>query len=153
MEDKSLGGACIRVKTPIGVGSKLSIQWRFEQFSGIAKYCRSEGREYLVGIQRDAAKSSVSSQAVPAEVPPQKSVRRRRLRAKFATKKLATKSRAGTGIAFRGSRFRAARTSRRFAGLNSQTNSLQRKLARKGNLWAANGLNWHTGALSRSASA
>jgi len=77
MEDKSLGGACIRVKTPIGVGSKLSIQWRFEQFSGIAKYCRSEGREYLVGIQRDAAKSSVSSQAVPAEVPPQKSVRSR----------------------------------------------------------------------------
>jgi hypothetical protein len=75
MEDKSLGGACIRVKTPIGVGSKLSVQWRFEQFSGTAKYCRSEGREYLVGIQRDAAKSSVSSQPVPAEVPSQKSVR------------------------------------------------------------------------------
>jgi hypothetical protein len=53
MEDKSAGGACIRVKTPIQVGSKLSVQWRWEQFSGIAKYCRSEGRDYVVGIQRD----------------------------------------------------------------------------------------------------
>ena len=53
MEDKSAGGARIRVKTAIGVGSKLRIQWRFEQFSGVVKYCRAEGREFLVGIQRD----------------------------------------------------------------------------------------------------
>lgn len=60
MEDKSTGGACIRVKTPIEPGSKLRIQWRFEQFSGIVKYCRSEGREYLVGIQRDTTKSLIT---------------------------------------------------------------------------------------------
>lgn len=59
MEDKSAGGACIRVKTPIGPGSKLRIQWRFDQFSGVVKYCRSEGREYLVGIQRDTTKSLI----------------------------------------------------------------------------------------------
>jgi len=53
LEDKSAGGACIWVKTPITVGSRLRVQWRFEQFSGIAKYCRSEGTEYRVGIQRD----------------------------------------------------------------------------------------------------
>ncbi|MGA8430844.1 MAG: hypothetical protein WB729_13555 [Candidatus Sulfotelmatobacter sp.] len=53
LEDKSAGGACVWVKTPITVGSRLRIQWRFEQFSGIAKYCRSDGTEYRVGIQRD----------------------------------------------------------------------------------------------------
>jgi hypothetical protein len=53
MEDKSAGGACIRLKTAIEVGAKLRIQWRFEQFSGVVKYCRSEGREFVVGLQRD----------------------------------------------------------------------------------------------------
>jgi hypothetical protein len=52
MEDKSVSGACIRMKTPITVGSRLRIEWRLKQFSGIAKYCRSEGRDYLLGIQR-----------------------------------------------------------------------------------------------------
>ena len=47
MEDRSSGGACVRINTAIGVGSKVRIQWRLEQFSGTAKYCRSEGREYV----------------------------------------------------------------------------------------------------------
>ncbi|HZW94845.1 MAG TPA: PilZ domain-containing protein [Candidatus Eremiobacteraceae bacterium] len=68
MEDKSSGGACIRVKTPIEPGSKVRIQWRFEQFSGIVKYCRSEGREYLVGIQRDATKSLIT-EPIRADIP------------------------------------------------------------------------------------
>src|SRR5208282_1338384 len=54
MEDKSAGGACIRSKKAIAAGSKLKIQWRFEQFSGIVIYCRSEAREYVIGIQRSA---------------------------------------------------------------------------------------------------
>jgi hypothetical protein len=58
MEDRSTGGACIRVKTAIGVGSRVRIRWRFEQFSGTAKYCRGEGKGYLVGIQRDGMKSA-----------------------------------------------------------------------------------------------
>ncbi len=58
MEDKSAGGACIRLKTEVGVGSRLKIQSQWEHFSGIAKYCRSEGREYVVGIQRDVAATS-----------------------------------------------------------------------------------------------
>jgi hypothetical protein len=74
MEDRSTGGACIRIKTAIGVGSKVRIQWRFEQFSGTAKYCRSEGREYLVGIQRDTAKDPIPGQLVPTDVPVAKSV-------------------------------------------------------------------------------
>jgi hypothetical protein len=73
MEDKSAGGACIRINTPIEVGSKLKIQWRFEQFSGTAKYCRSEGKDYVVGIQRDAANSPISNRLpvnlLPSEGP------------------------------------------------------------------------------------
>ena len=75
MEDKSAGGACIRIKTAIEVGSKLRIRWRFEQFSGTARYCRREGWEYLVGIQRDAAKSSAAERPVPTDVPRQENSR------------------------------------------------------------------------------
>ena len=74
MEDKSIGGACIRIKIPIAVGAKLKVRWRFEQFSGAARYCRSTGRDYLVGIQRDAANGSLPNQSVPTNVPPQKGV-------------------------------------------------------------------------------
>lgn len=57
MEDKSAGGACLRLKSAIAPGTKLRVQWRFDQFSGTVKYCRSDGREYLAGIQRDASNS------------------------------------------------------------------------------------------------
>jgi hypothetical protein len=69
MEDKSAGGACIRIKTPIAVGSKLTVQWRFERFSGTAKYCRSEGHEYLVGIQKDRRMPPVSTQFITSSLP------------------------------------------------------------------------------------
>jgi hypothetical protein len=73
MEDKSSGGACIRLKTRIGVGSKLRIKWRFEQFSGTTKYCRREGAEYVVGIQRDAVQAPVPEPPARVESPPQES--------------------------------------------------------------------------------
>jgi hypothetical protein len=69
MENKSAGGACIRIKTPIGVGSTLRIKGYREQFSGIAKYCRGEGKEYLVGIQKNTSKNPALDQPVPAHVP------------------------------------------------------------------------------------
>jgi hypothetical protein len=52
----------------------VRIQWRFEQFSGTAKYCRSEGREYRVGIQRDTTRNPIPSRVVAADAPPPKSV-------------------------------------------------------------------------------
>ena len=70
MEDKSVRGACIRVKTPIRLGSKLRIQWRFEQFSGIVKYCRGYGCEYLVGIEKDNAYKSTFT-SIPKATPSQ----------------------------------------------------------------------------------
>ncbi len=54
MQDKSAGGAGLRFKTPIAPGTQVQIQWRFEQFSGIVKYCRQEGRDYLVGVKRES---------------------------------------------------------------------------------------------------
>ena len=53
LEDISHGGAGIRVRQPIGVGSKLKIKWHKEQFFGIVRHCGREGMEYFVGVQRD----------------------------------------------------------------------------------------------------
>lgn len=55
MENRSANGACIRIEKRIAVGARLSLQWRWEKFSGVAKYCRREGHEYLVGLQLEAA--------------------------------------------------------------------------------------------------
>ncbi|HTA25242.1 MAG TPA: hypothetical protein VK763_17035 [Terriglobales bacterium] len=77
IENKSVGGACIRVKTQIGVGSNLSIQGRWEQISGTAKYCRSVGKAYLVGIQRDPTKRLVPALTIGADLPPREEVRSR----------------------------------------------------------------------------
>jgi hypothetical protein len=75
MEVKSAGGACIRLKTPIAIGSKLSIRWRFDTFTGTARNCRSEGREYLVGIQRDGANTPLPSPPAPTVAPVAEPVR------------------------------------------------------------------------------
>jgi hypothetical protein len=75
IENKSAGGACIRVKTQIGVGSNLSIQGRWEQISGTAKYCRSVGKAYLVGIQRDTTKSLAPAPTIRVDLPPREYVR------------------------------------------------------------------------------
>ncbi len=83
VEDRSPGGACLRLRKPVGVGTRLVIQTRREQFSGAARYCRSDGRDYVVGIQRDkimkpilkdlpSAPSEgepVKGEALPAETP------------------------------------------------------------------------------------
>ncbi len=54
LEDISRGGAGIRLRQPISVGSRLQIKWHKEQFSGIVRHCRRDGVEYVLGIQRDA---------------------------------------------------------------------------------------------------
>src|SRR5690348_3158189 len=71
LEDKSPGGACIRVKSPIGVGSKLRVHCRREQFTGVSKYCRNDGKEFLVGIQRDNRMSSTAMPEVARNIPAQ----------------------------------------------------------------------------------
>jgi hypothetical protein len=53
MENRSTGGACIRLRKLVHVGARLHLYWRWEEFTGTARYCRSDGRDYLVGLQRD----------------------------------------------------------------------------------------------------
>lgn len=61
--NKSISGACLQVKSQISVGAKLRIQSRWEEFCGVAKYCRIDGFGYLVGIQREKGKESIPKQA------------------------------------------------------------------------------------------
>ncbi len=53
IEDTSRSGACIRVSVPISIGAMLKIKWQREEFSGVAKYCRRDGGDYVLGIQRE----------------------------------------------------------------------------------------------------
>ena len=72
LEDTSASGACIRVKSPITVGSKVTVKWHREQFSGIARNCRNDGREFLLGVRRVTDQSPVQplkeSVSLPAAV-------------------------------------------------------------------------------------
>jgi hypothetical protein len=45
----------------------VKIKWRWEEYLGTVKYCRSEGDEYVLGIQRDTTNQAQSGQ--PATVP------------------------------------------------------------------------------------
>ncbi len=70
IEDKSSGGACIRLTKPVEVGTRLRIDSRFEQFAGVVRYCRNEGRDFIIGVQRDRAPTIAV--ATPAASPPSK---------------------------------------------------------------------------------
>jgi len=65
MENRSVSGACIRLRSQIKVGTKLKLQWRWDKFIGIAKYCRSEGRDFLVGLQRATEQKVFAEKTVP----------------------------------------------------------------------------------------
>jgi hypothetical protein len=60
--NKSVSGACVQIGKRIHVGAKLRIESRWEEFCGVAKYCRKEGGGYLVGIQRKAGVDLIPKQ-------------------------------------------------------------------------------------------
>jgi hypothetical protein len=68
MENKSPGGACIRLNKHIAAGTKLRIYGRWEKFCGEARYCRKEGRDYLVGIQKDRTGPPLTTRLPAKEV-------------------------------------------------------------------------------------
>src|SRR5579871_5635052 len=68
VEETSLSGACLRVKRPFPVGSKVTVKWHREQFSAVARNCRSDGRDFLLGVKREAG-----SVVAPLE-PPQENM-------------------------------------------------------------------------------
>jgi hypothetical protein len=61
LEDTSPSGACIRLKSPISVGSRLIVKWQREQFSAVARNCRSDGRDFLLGVRRDTGLGHVQA--------------------------------------------------------------------------------------------
>src|ERR1700726_1575914 len=77
LEDISVSGACIRVKTPVTVGSKLVVKWQREQFFAVARNCRSDGRDFLLGVRRDTNPQSclpskqIASPQAPETVRPE----------------------------------------------------------------------------------
>src|SRR5580658_7618331 len=73
--NKSTSGACVRVRSRIEVGARVRIQSRWDEFSGTAKYCRSDGQEYLVGIQRETGEHTIAKQS--AETVPNREGRER----------------------------------------------------------------------------
>jgi hypothetical protein len=54
LDDKSAGGVSVRMKVPIGDGSKITIRRGSEQFSGSVTNCGREKGDYVVGVKRDA---------------------------------------------------------------------------------------------------
>jgi hypothetical protein len=55
LEDLSDGGLSIRVNEPIGIGSKLIVRTHRGNFPGTVVQCRQYGRDFVLGIKRDAA--------------------------------------------------------------------------------------------------
>lgn len=54
LEDTSTSGACVRLKRPLAVGCVVNIRWQREQFSAVARNCRKEGRDFVIGVRREA---------------------------------------------------------------------------------------------------
>jgi hypothetical protein len=44
----------LRLSEPIKVGSKVTVKWQREQFSGTVRHCKRQESDYILGIQRDA---------------------------------------------------------------------------------------------------
>ena len=67
LEDTSRSGACLRVRHPFAVGSRVTIKWSREQFCAVARNCRSDGRDYLIGVLRELGR--VGNKSAPKQVP------------------------------------------------------------------------------------
>jgi hypothetical protein len=62
IEDRSPGGANLRINTPISVGSKLTVKGPREQFTGVVVNSRNDKGEYFLGIKRDVAATPYTKQ-------------------------------------------------------------------------------------------
>jgi hypothetical protein len=53
LEETSISGACLRVKVPVAIASAMRVNSYRERFLGIAPYCRTDRRDFVVGVQKD----------------------------------------------------------------------------------------------------
>jgi len=109
MEDRSEHGACIRMKARVAVGKRLYIQSHREQFSGVAKYCRTDGKEFLVGIHRDAVNSPAPRKPAPVNVPAREPRQPREAEVAPAKRQNAPKQRANAQSEMRDAEWMAGR--------------------------------------------
>jgi hypothetical protein len=70
LEDRSISGACVRLTRPVAVGSVLTIRWQREQFSAVARNCRRDGREFVIGVRREAEIRSASKSSGSRKLTP-----------------------------------------------------------------------------------
>ena len=73
LEDTSPSGACLRVKVPVAIGSAMKVNSYRERFSGTARYCRTDRRDFVVGLQKDKNvnrfPTDIAAPALPPSVP------------------------------------------------------------------------------------
>ena len=73
LEDTSPSGACLRVGVPVAIGSAMKVNSYRERFSGTARYCRTDRRDFVVGLQKDKNvnrfPTEVAAPALPPTVP------------------------------------------------------------------------------------
>ena len=70
LEDTSLSGACLRVKVPVAIGSAMNVNSYRERFSGTARYCRTDRRDFVVGVQKDKNANRSLTDVVVPDLPP-----------------------------------------------------------------------------------
>jgi hypothetical protein len=63
MEDTSPSGACIRLPRSIRTGSEVTVKRRSEEFSGITRYCRRDGADYVLGLKRISKEAAAQARA------------------------------------------------------------------------------------------
>ena len=71
LEDTSKSGACLRVKRPFEVGSTVTVKWHRDHFCAIARNCRSDGRDFLLGVRRAPGVAPQEAKPVPAAKVPE----------------------------------------------------------------------------------
>jgi len=70
LEDTSPSGACLRVKVPVAIGSAMKVNSYRERFSGTARYCRTDRRDFVVGVQKDKNVNRFLTDVVAPNLPP-----------------------------------------------------------------------------------
>ena len=75
LEDRSNSGACVRLARPVAVGSVVTIRWQREQFSAVARNCRRDGLEFLIGVRREAESGRASRNSASRKLAPAAAVK------------------------------------------------------------------------------
>jgi hypothetical protein len=52
LEDHSFSGASMRIRHPMAAGARVDVQWYSRSFSGIVRFCKRSGMDYILGIKK-----------------------------------------------------------------------------------------------------